>query len=67
MLVKHESNYGREYQLKVVLTTLDMEGIAQKMQTNCEAIDGSTIAHFVRGVLAEVIANSLRDSPVVLR
>ena len=57
MIITLESNYGREYRVRLVLTSCDIEGIAEKMRTQPERVDGSTIALFMRGALTEVLAS----------
>jgi hypothetical protein len=62
MIITHESNYGREYHVRVVLTTNDIEGIAEKMCTSCNSVDGKILALFIRGALVEVLTGGQHAS-----
>ena len=58
MIITHESNYGREYRVRVVLNSCDIEGIAERMRTSIEHVDGRILALFIRGALTEVLSET---------
>lgn len=58
MIITHESNYGREYRVRLVLTSDDIEGIAKRMGASAEGMDGTVLARFLRVALTEVLSNA---------
>ncbi len=55
MIVSHESNYGAEYHVRVVLNACDIEGIAEKMHASPGTVDGRVLALFLRTVALEAM------------
>lgn len=53
MLVTYESNYGREFRLRVTLTSMDIEGIAETMNMSSELVDGALVARFIRAAMTD--------------
>ena len=60
MIISHESNYGAEYHVRVVLNACDIDGIAEKMRSAPERVDGKVLAQFLRTVALDA-ASELRD------
>jgi hypothetical protein len=57
MIISHESNYGAEYHVRVVLNVRDIEGIAEKMHAAPDRVDGRVLAMFLRTVALDAIGD----------
>lgn len=55
MIISHESNYGSEYHVRIVLNACDIENIAQKMHASPDRIDGRVLAAFLRTIVTETL------------
>ena len=53
MIITYESNFGREFRLRVTLTSMDLEGIAETMNLDTDNVDGPLIARFVRAAMSD--------------
>ena len=53
MIVTYESNFGREFRLKLTLTSIDLEGIAETMSLDSDKVDGPLVARFVRAAMSD--------------
>lgn len=62
MIVSHESNYGAEYHVRVVLTVCDIEGIAEKMHSAPNCVDGKVLAQFLRAAALEAMRQADKAS-----
>jgi hypothetical protein len=58
MIISHESNYGAEYHVRVVLNACDIESIAEKMQSPPERVDGRVLALFLRSAALEAMSGA---------
>ncbi len=56
MIISHESNYGSEYHVRVVLNACDIEHITQRMHASPDRVDGRVLAAFLRAVATEQMA-----------
>ena len=55
MIITHESNYGREYRVRIVLNADDIDGIAERMHTCSEKLEGHEVASFIRSAMTQVL------------
>ena len=65
MIVSHESNYGAEYHVRVVLNACDIEGIAERMHSAPGNVDGRVLALFLRTVALEAMKENDRADVAV--
>jgi len=62
MIIVHESNYGREYHVRLVLTSDDIDGIAKRMGASGAGLDGAVLARFLRVALMEVLSSERQST-----
>ena len=55
MIVSHESNYGAEYHVRIVLNACDIEGIVEKMRAAPDRFDGRVLALFLRNAAMDAL------------
>ncbi len=64
MIVTYESNFGREFRLRLTLTSIDLEGIAETMSLDTDKVDGPLVARFVRAAMSDWLATTEAEKKV---